>query len=149
LVERAGNGGPGKGSITGFYTVLTEGDDQQDPVADAARAVLDGHIVLSRRLSEAGQYPAIDVEASISRSMNDIIGKEHLQDARRFRELNAIYQQNRDLISVGAYARGSDEGIDKSIDIQPKMMEFLRQNIHQPVSFSESIQQLKNLMQGG
>jgi flagellum-specific ATP synthase len=148
LVERAGNGGPGKGSITGFYTVLTEGDDQQDPIADAARAVLDGHVVLSRRLSEAGHYPAIDVEASISRSMNAIAASDHQRSARRFRELNAVYQHNRDLISVGAYSRGGDPAIDKAIDYQPRMMEFLRQNTHQPVSFSESVQQLKTLMQG-
>lgn len=148
LVERAGNGDKGKGSITGFYTVLTEGDDQQDPVADAARAVLDGHIVLSRRLGEAGHYPAIDIEASISRSMTNIVNNEHLQTARGFRELNSIYQQNRDLISVGAYTRGSDASIDKAIDFNPKMMEFLRQGVHQPVSFSESLQQLKSVMHG-
>jgi flagellum-specific ATP synthase len=146
LVERAGNGTKGQGSITGFYTILTEGDDQQDPVADAARAVLDGHIVLSRRLSEAGHYPAIDVEASISRSMANIVDNEHLKNARRFRELNSVYQQNRDLISVGAYTRGSDALIDKAIDFNQKMMEFLRQGTQQPVSFSESIQQLKSLM---
>lgn len=148
LVERAGNGSKGKGSITGFYTVLTEGDDQQDPVADAARAVLDGHIVLSRRLGEAGHYPAIDVEASISRSMAGIVNGEHLQVARRFRELNSVFQQNRDLISVGAYARGSDPSIDKAIDFNPRMMEFLHQGMHQPVSFAESCQQLKALMHG-
>ena len=148
LVERAGNGGRNQGSITGFYTVLTEGDDQSDPVADAARAVLDGHIVLSRRLAEAGHFPAIDVEASISRLMTGIVDNEHLQSARKFRELNSIYQQNRDLISVGAYNRGSDPLIDKAIDFNQKMMEFLGQGMHQPVSFSESLQQLKTLMHG-
>jgi flagellum-specific ATP synthase len=146
LVERAGNGGKNQGSITGFYTVLTEGDDQQDPIADAARAVLDGHIILSRRLGESGHYPAIDVEASISRLMTGIVDNEHLQSARKFRELNSIYQHNRDLISVGAYSRGSDPLIDKAIDFNQKMMEFLRQGMHQPVSFSESLQQLKALM---
>lgn len=147
LVERAGNGARNQGSITGFYTVLTEGDDQQDPVADSARAVLDGHIVLSRRLGEAGQYPAIDIEASISRSMTGIVDNEHLQYARKFRELNSIYQQNRDLISIGAYSRGSDPLIDKAIDFNQRMTEFLRQGMHQPVSFSESLQQLAALMQ--
>ena len=146
LVERAGNGSKSQGSITGFYTVLTEGDDQHDPIADAARAVLDGHIVLSRRLGEAGHYPAIDIEASISRSMNGIINDEHLQIARKFRELNSVYQQNRDLISVGAYTRGTDPLIDKAIEFNQRMTEFLHQGIHQPVSFSESLQQLKNLM---
>jgi len=146
LVERAGNGDKNQGSITAFYTVLTEGDDQQDPVADAARAVLDGHIVLSRRLSEGGHYPAIDVEASLSRSMAGITDNDHLKNARKFRELNSVYQQNRDLISVGAYSRGSDALIDRAIDFNPKMMEFLSQGMHQPVSFSESCQQLKSLM---
>jgi len=146
LVERAGNGNKNQGSITGFYTVLAEGDDQQDPIADAARAVLDGHIVLSRRLGEAGHYPAIDIEASISRSMTGIVDQEHLQNARKFRELNSIYQQNRDLISIGAYTRGSDPLIDKAIEFNQSMTEFLRQGMHQPVSFSESLQQLKTLM---
>ena len=146
LVERAGNGGSRQGSITGFYTVLTEGDDQQDPVADAARAVLDGHIVLSRSLSEGGHYPAIDIEASISRSMTSIVSDDHLKNARKFRELNSVYQQNRDLISVGAYTRGSDALIDKAIDFNQKMMQYLSQGMHQPVSFSESYQQLKSLM---
>jgi len=148
LVERAGNGARNKGSITAFYTVLTEGDDQQDPVADAARAVLDGHIVMSRRLSEAGHYPAIDIEASISRSMANVVDKDHLQTAHAFRELNSVYQQNRDLISVGAYTRGGDPLIDRAVEFNPRMMEFLRQGMHQPVSFSESLQQLKTLLHG-
>ena len=145
-MERAGNGGVNQGSITAFYTVLTEGDDQQDPIADAARAVLDGHIVLSRRLAEAGHYPAIDIEASISRSMTGVVDPEHLQIARKFRELNSIYQQNRDLISIGAYSRGNDPLIDKAIDFNQSMTEYLCQGMHQPVSFSESLQQLKTLM---
>lgn len=146
LVERAGNGNHNQGSITAFYTVLTEGDDQQDPIADAARAVLDGHIVLSRRFSEAGHYPAIDIEASISRSMNSIVDVDHMHSAKKFRELNSIYQQNRDLISVGAYTRGGDALIDKAIEYNKKMSDYLRQSLHQPVSFSESLQQLKSLM---
>jgi len=148
LVERAGNGDMNQGSITGFYTVLTEGDDQHDPIADAARAVLDGHIVLSRRLAEAGHYPAIDIEASISRSMASIVDDRHLQSAIKFRELNSIYQQNRDLISIGAYKHGNDPMIDQSIDFNQKMTDFLRQGIHQPVSLSESQQQLNTLMHG-
>src|SRR6185295_11351411 len=103
LVERAGNGETGRGSITAFYTVLTEGDDQQDPIADAARAILDGHIVLSRRIAEAGQYPAVDIEASVSRVMHEIIPGEHAELARRFRQTLAVYQQHRDLINIGAY----------------------------------------------
>jgi flagellum-specific ATP synthase len=112
LVERAGNGGPNGGSITAFYTVLTEGDDPNDPVADAARAVLDGHIVLSRHIAETGLYPAIDIEASISRLMPLITSPEQQQLNRRFRQLNAAYAQNRDLITIGAYAKGSDPRVD-------------------------------------
>jgi flagellum-specific ATP synthase len=104
LVERAGNADVGQGSITAFYTVLTEGDDQQDPVADSARAILDGHIVLSRRLAEEGHYPAIDIEASISRVMPSVVSPEHFARMQLFRRIYSRYQQNRDLISVGAYA---------------------------------------------
>lgn len=105
LVERAGNAERGGGSITAFYTVLTEGDDQQDPIADSARAILDGHIVLSRTLAEAGHYPAIDIEASISRAMTSIASADQLQEARVFKQLFSRYQRNRDLISVGPTAR--------------------------------------------
>ena len=101
LVERAGNSDRGVGSITAFYTVLAEGDDQNDPIADAARAILDGHIVLSRRLAESGLYPAIDVEASISRAMHQIATREQLDLATRFKQVYSTYQQNRDLITVG------------------------------------------------
>src|SRR3546814_17228133 len=101
LVERAGNGREGQGSITAFYTVLTEGDDLQDPIADAARGILDGHIVLSRAIADAGLYPAIDVEASISRVMQDVVTEGHQQQARALRALFAAYQPNRDLIHIG------------------------------------------------
>ncbi len=109
LVERAGNGPEGGGSITAFYTVLAEGDDQQDPIADSARAILDGHIVLSRALADAGHYPAIDIEQSISRAMVNLIDAPHLDQIRKFKVLFARYQRSRDLISVGAYAPGSTE----------------------------------------
>ena len=109
LVERAGNGAENQGSITAFYTVLTEGDDLQDPIADSARAILDGHIVLSRKLADSGHYPAIDVEASISRVMPQVVSEEHLLAARRIRQVYSIYQENRDLISIGAYTRGTDK----------------------------------------
>ena len=112
LVERAGNSDRGVGSITAFYTVLAEGDDQNDPIADAARAILDGHIVLSRRLAESGLYPAIDIEASISRAMHQIATRDQLDLATRFRQVYSTYQQNRDLITVGAYRRGSDPRVD-------------------------------------
>ncbi len=146
LVERVGNGRKDGGSITAFYTVLTEGDDQQDPVADAARAVLDGHVVLSRRLAEAGHFPAIDIEASISRSMADIVDQQHQDTARRFRAMNALYQQNRDLISVGAYSRGADARLDEAVDYQPHMMEFLRQGVREPVSYNESLRGLQQVV---
>jgi flagellum-specific ATP synthase len=145
LVERAGNGDTGGGSITAFYTVLTEGDDQNDPIADAARAILDGHIVLSRQLADMSHYPAIDIEASISRAMNDITSQEHQEMARAFKHLYSIYQQNRDLISVGAYERGTDERIDAAIDAIPLLDDFLRQDMHVQVSLEQSTADLTAL----
>ncbi|WP_428604793.1 flagellar protein export ATPase FliI [Sedimenticola sp.] len=145
LVERAGNGDKGGGSITAFYTVLAEGDDQNDPIADAARAILDGHIVLSRRLAESGHYPAIDIEASISRAMNDITDKEHQDAARAFKHLYSLYRQNQDLINVGAYERGSDERIDTAIDAMPELERFLRQDMNTPVSREQSLSDLTTL----
>lgn len=145
LVERAGNGDKGGGSITAFYTVLAEGDDQNDPIADAARAILDGHIVLSRRLAESGHYPAIDIEASISRAMNDITDRDHQDAARAFKQLYSLYRQNQDLINVGAYERGSDERIDAAIDAIPELEQFLRQNMNTPVSRDESLSELRAL----
>ncbi len=149
LVERAGNSDRGVGSITAFYTVLAEGDDQNDPIADAARAILDGHIVLSRQLAESGLYPAIDVEASISRAMHQIATREQLDLAVRFRQLYSSYQQNRDLISVGAYRKGSDARIDAAIEYWPRVQEFLRQDMHDPVSLERSYQELKTLLNAG
>jgi flagellum-specific ATP synthase len=145
LVERAGNGAKGKGSITAFYTVLTEGDDQQDPIADSARAILDGHVVLSRRIAEAGQYPAVDVEASVSRVMHEIIPHDHSDLARRFRQTLSVYQQNRDLISIGAYQKGSDPRIDQAIDLWPAMQKFLMQPIDKRVSHAEAVNELRQL----
>jgi len=145
LVERAGNGATVGGSITAFYTVLTEGDDQQDPIADAARAILDGHIVLSRRIAESGQYPAVDVEASISRVMHEIIPPEHAELARRFRQTLGIYQQNRDLINIGAYAKGSDARIDQAIELWPAMQKFLMQQIHERVGHADALNALRQL----
>jgi flagellum-specific ATP synthase len=146
LVERAGNSDRGVGSITAFYTVLVEGDDQNDPIADAARAILDGHIVLSRRLAESGLYPAIDVEASISRAMHQIATRDQLELATRFRQVYSTYQQNRDLITVGAYRRGSDPRVDTAVEQWPKMQEFLRQDMYQPVPIARSYTDLKQLV---
>ena len=146
LVERAGNGNEGGGSITAFYTVLTEGDDLNDPIADAARGVLDGHVVLSRSLAESGHYPAIDIEASISRVMPDIVEPEHMHAARDLRRLYSTYQQNRDLISVGAYRMGADPRIDKAIAKNPAIMDFLQQSMHESVDMSRSLSELATLL---
>lgn len=145
LVERAGNGPEGGGSITAFYTVLTEGDDQQDPIADSARAILDGHIVLSRSLAESGHYPAIDVEASISRAMTALISPEQFGSVRRFKQLMSRYQRNRDLISVGAYVAGADPELDLAIRMHPRMESFLQQDIHERSDYDTSIDRLHSL----
>jgi flagellum-specific ATP synthase len=146
LVERAGNASPDVGSITAFYTVLTEGDDQQDPIADSARAILDGHIVLSRRLAEAGQYPAIDVEASISRVMHEIVPPAQMQQARRLKQLLSLHEQNRDLIAIGAYQPGSDPRIDEAIQVEPAIRSFLTQDIRESVSMHESVAALADVV---
>ena len=147
LVERAGNGDEGGGSITAFYTVLTEGDDPQDPIADAARGILDGHVVLARRLGEVGHFPAIDIEASISRAMNQITKPAHQQAARWLKRVYSTYEKNRDLISVGAYARGSDSRIDESINLNPPILEFLQQDMNTPFVFANSLHDLLALQQ--
>ncbi len=139
LVERSGNGLNGVGSITAFYTVLSEGDDQQDPIADAARAILDGHIVLSRALAETGHYPAIDIEQSASRVMHNVVSREHFELARRFRATYSRYQQGRDLVQVGAYVAGSDPQMDEAIRLQPGMTGFLQQSMFESASMDESI----------
>jgi len=146
LVERAGNAEQGKGSITAFYTVLAEGDDQQDPIADAARAILDGHVVLSRKIAESGHYPAIDIEQSISRAMNQIVPAEHQDYAREFKKIYATYHQNKDLISVGAYQQGSDVEIDEAIAMQPHLQQFLDQGMREQFDFEQSYEMLGQLM---
>ena len=138
LVERAGTGDRG-GSITAFYTVLAEGDDQNDPIADAARAILDGHVVLSRELAEAGHYPAIDIEASISRVMVDVVAPEHDQVARRFKQIYSTYRQNKDLINVGAYQAGTDQQVDQAIAMYPQLTRFLQQHMHEQVGWEDSL----------
>ncbi len=147
LVERAGNGVAGHGSITAFYTVLTEGDDQQDPIADAARAILDGHIVLSRELAEQGHYPAIDVEQSISRVMHSIASPEHLHAARRMKQLYSRMQKARDLISVGAYVAGADPVLDEAIALRPGMDRLLQQDLGEKADFPGSRASLLELIQ--
>jgi len=146
LVERAGNGAEGSGSITAFYTVLTEGDDSNDPVADAARAILDGHIVLSRRIAESGQYPAIDVERSVSRAMHEISSPAQIQTARQLRQILATYEQHRDLIAIGAYQRGSDPRVDNAITLWPRIQKFLQQDMHERVDFAASLTALRAVL---
>ncbi len=148
LVERAGNGKEGQGSITAFYTVLTEGDDLQDPVADSARAILDGHIVLSRELADAGHYPAIDIQSSISRVMPMVTSEEHMQAMRRIRQVYANYHQNKDLISIGAYTKGTDPRIDLAIAAEPAINAFLQQGMQQVLPYDESLQAMNKLASG-
>ncbi len=145
LVERAGNGTAGGGSITAFYTVLTEGDDPADPIGDAARAILDGHIVLSRQLAEAGHYPAIDVEASISRAMTSLVDEAHLENVRRLKSLYSRYQRSRDLINVGAYVSGSDPQLDQAIEMMPRIDAFLRQDMSSRDPLAAAVTQLHGL----
>jgi flagellum-specific ATP synthase len=147
LVERSGNGLNGVGSITAFYTVLSEGDDQQDPIADAARAILDGHIVLSRTLAEAGHYPAIDVEQSASRVMHNVASREHFELGRRFRATYSRYQRGRDLIQIGAYAHGSDPALDEAIALHEGMDQFLQQDMHEAASMDHALQSLDYALQ--
>lgn len=145
LVERAGNGAEGSGSITAIYTVLAEGDDPNDPIVDASRAILDGHIVLSRSMADAGVYPAVDVESSISRAMNQFASDSQQQLVSRFRQVYATYQENRDLVSVGAYQPGSNPQLDEAIALWPAITEFLRQHQNENVSAAAGLAQLRDL----
>ncbi len=146
LVERAGNGANGKGSITAFYTVLAEGDDQNDPIVDASKAILDGHIILSRQLAESGLYPAVDIEASVSRAMVQITPHEQQQLITKFRQIYSTYQEHKDLISVGAYQSGSDPRVDDAIQRWPAILEFLRQDQGERVDYESSIGALERLL---
>ncbi|KTC84189.1 flagellar protein export ATPase FliI [Legionella brunensis] len=145
LVERAGNGKPGNGSITAFYTVLTEGDDQQDPIADAARAILDGHIVLDRELAEAGQFPAINLEASISRVMPTVAPDRQMKQMLLVKKYLSIYEKNKDLILLGAYAKGNDEQLDKAIKYREDINGYIVQDMDEKVDFDTSLQLLESL----
>lgn len=142
LVERAGTSPIGRGSITAFYTVRAEGDDEHDPIVDSARSILDGHIMLSRTLAESGIYPPVDVESSVSRSMVRIASPAHLQAAQRFREVYAYYTRHRDLITVGAYRSGADPQLDRAVELWPLIEAFLRQAQNEPIGLDKSIAQL-------
>jgi flagellum-specific ATP synthase len=145
LVERAGNAA-GKGSITAFYTCLAEGDDTADPVVDCARAALDGHFVLSRRLAESGHFPAIDPLASVSRVMSDVVGKEHVMLARSAREALATYRESADLIEVGAYVAGSNPRVDRAIALRQPLNAFLRQDAGDNFPFAQTVDGLRAVM---
>ncbi len=146
LVERAGNGRDGGGSVTAFYTILMEGDDQQDPVADNTRAILDGHIVLSRRLAEQGHFPAIDLQASISRVMPSLADPEQLRQVYRLKELESRYSAQQDLIAVGAYTPGSDPALDQAVHAHLAIGGFLRQGMREAVDLASSRALLARLM---
>lgn len=146
LVERSGNGLHGVGSITAFYTVLTEGDDPQDPIADAARAILDGHIVLSRALAEAGHYPAIDIAQSASRVMHNVVPPEHFEAARQFRAAAARYERGRDLLQIGAYVPGADPGLDEAIRLHPAMEGYLCQAMNTGADLTTSMEGLTQVL---
>lgn len=146
LVERAGNGDHGGGSITAFYTVLAEGDDQNDPIADASRAILDGHIVLSRDLADSGHYPAIDIEKSISRAMTSIVEPEQQANANKFKKFYSTYEKSRDLIAVGAYTPGHDSRLDMAVQIHPQLVEFLQQGMDEPVALAQCCSTLDSIV---
>ncbi|MFK8053587.1 MAG: flagellar protein export ATPase FliI [Woeseiaceae bacterium] len=147
LVERAGNGAEGHGSITAIYTVLAEGDDQNDPIVDAARAILDGHIVLSRSLAEAGHYPAIDIEASVSRAMMQITDPDHQALIMKLRDCYSTYQQNADLINIGAYQPGTNLALDNAMALWPAIQVFLKQGHHEAFGRQESLAALQSLFE--
>ena len=146
LVERAGNSAESGGSITGIYTVLADGDDQNDPVVDTARSILDGHIVLSRDLAQRGQYPAVDVGASLSRVMSDVASPRQNAHARKLRALVSAYESNRDLLLMGAYRAGADPLIDRGIALHPQISTFLAQEVSERVSLEQSVDQLEQLI---
>lgn len=144
LLERSGTGD--RGSITGIYTVLVDGDDMNEPIADAVRSILDGHIVLTRNLAAQNHYPAIDVLASVSRVMLEITEKEHVQSAQRLRTLLATYREAEDLINIGAYVQGSNGNIDKAIAVIDEIKKFLQQDVNENTPVAETVERLKILV---
>jgi flagellum-specific ATP synthase len=143
LLERAGTAE--RGSITGLYTVLAEGDDMQDPIADTVRSILDGHIVLSRTLAQENHYPAIDVLQSVSRLFSSLSTPEHLAVTGVIRDALFAYHQARDLINIGAYVAGSNPQIDRALRLQPQIERFLRQKPDSPTDIAESIAWLRTI----
>lgn len=147
LLERTGT--DEIGTITAFYTVLVDGDDMNEPIADTVRGILDGHFILDRKLAEKGQYPAINVLKSVSRVMNNIVDENHLQNATEMRRLLSVYEENSELIQIGAYKRGTDKEIDQAIDFYPLIVNFLKQNVSESESFHEAVQNMANVLRGG
>jgi len=146
LIERAGVGRHGVGSITAIYTVLAEGDDANDPIVDIARASLDGQVMLSRKLADAAHYPAIDLNGSISRVMQKLLSHDDLQIANRFRRLWSVYQQNQDLIQVGAYETGSNPTLDEAIRLRQDLEHFLRQDMHVAEAEATTRERLRGML---
>lgn len=144
LLERAGNSE--KGSITGLYTVLVDGDDLTEPITDTARSILDGHIVLSRSLANRNQYPAVDVLASVSRVMGDVVDPEHNRMAAEIKKVMAVYKDAEDLINIGAYVRGSNKNIDYAIDVMDNILEFVQQGIYDKYSYGEVLEQMSKIL---
>jgi flagellum-specific ATP synthase len=144
LLERAGNG-DGEGTMTGIYTVLVEGDDLDDPIADSSRAILDGHIVLSRRLTDMNQYPPVDVLRSISRVMKDIVSKDQIEYSSRIIEILSEYERAEDLINIGAYIQGNNKKIDYAMSMIDRVRTFLAQNADEKVTLEETLNSMKIL----
>jgi ATPase FliI/YscN family len=146
LVESAGNGESEQGSLSALYTVLAEGDDQQDPIVDCARAILDGHIVLSRRLADVGHYPAIDIAASVSRCMSQVGERSHLSAARQLKELYSTYEKIKELIPLGGYTPGMDAKTDRAVQLAPAIERFLRQEVGSGAELAQSISSLQSIV---
>jgi flagellum-specific ATP synthase len=148
MIERTGRGAGGIGSITAIYTVLAEGDDLNDPVVDIARSALDGQIALSRDLADEGHFPAIDLQGSVSRLIQVLQDKENQKRAITFRKLWASFQQNKDLVQVGAYQGGTNTDLDRALQIRDKMLSFLTQDIDEECDMTSSMQELRELVDG-
>ncbi|WP_263322439.1 flagellar protein export ATPase FliI [Endozoicomonas sp. Mp262] len=145
LLERAGNGAANQGAITAFYTVLVEGDDMLDPIADSARSVLDGHIVLTRELADSGHYPAIDIEKSISRVMPLVVSEEHMNCVHKLKALHSQYNEAKELMAIGAYQRGSDPELDLAIEVYPAIKGYLQQGVYEQIGLEACLNQLMSI----
>ena len=144
LIERTGTGSHNEGSITSFYTILADSDDTNDPVVDTARAILDGHIVLSREFAQLGIFPAIDLNQSLSRVMNSVVSDEHQKKAEFVKKMYSIYQENKDLVLMGGYNQGQNVEIDNALENWPKICELIKQDFKQKSNFHESLQKLND-----